>query len=60
MTRLLLVAATFAGAAFLAAPAQATSCDLHCTVAKVCGADDSCHGVQRCYYWTDYPTCIYP
>jgi hypothetical protein len=59
MTRLLLAAATLAGAAFLAAPAQA-QCDLHCTVANVCGSEDHCGPVQRCHYWTDYPTCIYP
>jgi hypothetical protein len=59
MTRLLLAAATLAGAAFLS-PAQAVSCDLHCRIAKVCGSEESCAGVQRCYYWTDYPTCIYP
>ena len=58
--KLLLAVSAVAGLAFLT-PAQAEDiCSLHYCIAAVCGSEDSCLGVQRCYYWTDYPTCIYP
>lgn len=43
------VAAAFAGVA----PAQAYD---HRTICN----EQSCAGIPRCYYWSDYPTCIYP
>ena len=53
MKRLLALAAV--GAAFaVATPAQAAY-----DIRAICN-EQSCAGVPRCYYWTDYPTCIYP
>lgn len=59
--RRLILAAALAGGLF-AVPAAQAQCDLHCTVSHVCGSEDHCRDerIQRCYYWTDYPTCIYP
>ena len=67
MTRLLLVGAT-AVAALVATPsAQAAICDLKYPVSScraavgelACGEDGAKCGIQRCYYWSDYPTCLY-
>ena len=60
MKKLLVAVSAVAGLAFLA-PTQAEAiCSLHHCIATVCGSESSCFGVERCYYWTDYPTCIYP
>jgi len=61
MHRLILAAAVAAGLYGIAPAAQA-QCDAHCTFSKICGSEDHCRDerIQRCYHWTDYPTCIYP
>jgi hypothetical protein len=62
MRRLLLGAAL--AAAFLAPTAHAdpSICTIRGCVHEVgeavCG-DQGCGPVARCYYWTDYPFCIY-
>ena len=67
MTRFLLAGAT-AVAALVATPsAQAAICDLKNPVSScraavgelACGEDGDKCGIQRCYYWSDYPTCLY-
>jgi hypothetical protein len=60
MKRLLLVSAAFAALLAPAAHADPSSCSLHGCIAYVCGSEDHCGPVQRCYWFTDYPTCIYP
>lgn len=49
----LIALAAVASAFAVAAPAQAYDPRAICN-------EKSCAGVQRCYYWSDYPTCIYP
>lgn len=50
----LLVAALAVASFGMAAPAQAQQ-----DVRAICN-EQSCAGVPRCYWWHDYPTCIYP
>ena len=67
MTRFLLAGATAVLALAAAPSAQAAICDLKnpvqsCRAAAgelACGTDGSKCGISRCYYWTDYPTCLY-
>lgn len=67
MTRLLLAGATAVLALAAAPSAQAALCDLKNPVQTcratagelACGEEGEKCGVARCYYWTDYPTCIY-
>jgi hypothetical protein len=56
----LILAGVLALTALSLAPAADATCDLHCHVAAVCGSESECFGVQRCYYWSDQPTCVYP
>ena len=47
-----------------AAPAYAVACDLgnlRTCVDTVCGRpyEEGCRDVDRCHYWSDYPTCLY-
>ncbi len=66
MPRFLLAAAALAAAATLSpSPASAVICttaDLSTCVDTACGRpyEDGCRSVDRCYYWSDYPTCVYP
>ncbi len=53
MKKLLLAAVAVASFA-TAVPAQAQQ-----DVRDICN-EQSCAGIPRCYYWSDYPTCIYP
>lgn len=52
MRKLLLAAAAVALLA-VATPAQAQQAQALCN-------ERQCLGIKRCYYWSDYPTCIYP
>lgn len=67
MTRFLLAGAT-AVLALAAAPSAQAS--VICTVKEprtcvtfvgetACGETGEKCGIQRCYYWSDYPTCLY-
>lgn len=67
MTRLLLAGATAVLALAATPSAQAALCDLNnpvqtcrATVGEIaCGEYGEKCGIQRCYPWTDYPTCLY-
>lgn len=67
MTRFLLAGATAVLALAATPSAQAALCDLKnpvqtCRAAVgeiACGEYGEKCGIQRCYPWTDYPTCLY-
>lgn len=63
MPRFLLAVTTVAAAlSFSPSTASAEGCDtVRECVTYVCGGDieDRCV-VERCYHWSDYPTCVYP
>jgi hypothetical protein len=52
--RKIVLAAVALSALAVATPAQAQQ-----DIRAICN-EQSCAGIPRCYYWTDYPTCIYP
>lgn len=66
MTRFLLAGATAVLALAAAPSARAALCDVdnpwscRSTVGELaCGEEGEKCGIQRCHYWSDYPTCVY-